>query len=766
MLRFDPAWSAVFDIAVGAAIVWLAMELRKLRAFRRLNMLAAAAVGIAIGLPVAFIGKLVSLVASLIAVPALVALSYADTEYPLSRRDRVFLASARISVFIVIIFCLLRPRLEFAHTEYHKPCAYVVADVSGSMESQDAPPDKSRFEAVRAVLRENSDNMSMVIREFDYRFGIFAEEFERSEDLANATRGSRTNIAEALSGVARDLAGAQAAGIILLTDGRHNAPGDPAAVAARLGVPIFSICIGGQAGASDVGDSAIERVDYPERIFVKNLAAVNVRATYNGPPVRAFADVTLTADGERVAFERIAVPEPGKSAAVELRYTPQEEGIKKMKVTLSPAENDANLKNNEKEFLMRVTKSALKVLFIEGEVRWEYKFLKRALIGSENIQLICLNAFLAQDVASLLPRTKDEWESYHLMIIGDLPADRLTPAATERLRQYVADGGAILMLGGFSTLGPGGYGDSELAKALPVDVARTDAQSLDAVRLEPTPDGLEHDVLKSGTQNETRTMWESLPPVSGYTRVSGVKPAARVLVQTPQGEPVLVVQDYERGRTAVFAADTTWRWIFNEGRFADYHRTFWRQLVNWLTKSGYDGSGVIWVETDRLRYLMGDRPLLKVNASGRTLGDAEVAVAINGPDFNLRMPLGNGEGQYVMSLPQPVTRAGEYEVIATVAAVPEPLESRTTFVVHDIDIEREEADADRETLRSIASVSGGKFFERRDAAQAFRELLERRAGTTTRKVSYKRLWDNVYVYAALCGLLCVEWITRKRRGLA
>jgi len=765
MLTFDPAWSVVFDLAVGVAIVWLALELRKLRPFRRLNIFFAAAVGVAIAAPVVYFGNIISLAASFLAVPALAALAYADTEQPLSFRGRIFLTATRIAVFIVIIICLLRPRLEYEHEQFHKACAYVVADVSGSMDSQDSPPESSRVQTARAILHENDRVLAEISRKFDYRFGIFDEKFERAADAPDSTRGSSTNIADTLSGVARDLAGAKAAGVILLTDGRHNTPGDCVAAAARLGVPVHAICIGGQAGASTAADSAIERLDYSERVFVRNLATFNVRIAYNGPPVRAFADVTLTADGERVAFERVALPEPGKSTAVELRYTPQEIGINNMKLTLSPAENDVNLKNNEREFLMRVTKSALKVLFIEGEVRWEYKFLKRALSGSENIQLICLNAFLANDVGSLLPRTKEEWDSLHLVIIGDLPANRLTPAALERLREFVADGGSILMLGGFNTLGPGGYGNTALAKALPVDVDRNDAQSLDALRLEPTRDGVEHDVLRAGTTDETRKMWDILPPVSGYTRVASVKPLARVLVQAPRGEPVLVVQDYERGRAAVFAADTTWRWIFNEGKFADYHRTFWRQLVNWLTKSRYEGGGGIWVETDRLRYLAGDRPTLKVNATG-ALGDAGISVNITGPELNLRIPLGNGAGRYEMRLPQPITRAGEYEVAAFANAEPETFDSTARFVVQDYDIERDAGPPDRELLKSIASATGGKFYERKDAAQAFAELLQQESGTTVRKASHRRLCDNAYVYAALCGLLCVEWITRKRRGLA
>jgi len=66
----------------------------------------------------------------------------------------------------------------------------------------------------------------------------------------------------------------------------------------------------------------------------------------------------------------------------------------------------------------------------------------------------------------------------------------------------------------------------------------------------------------------------------------------------------------------------------------------------------------------------------------------------------------------------------------------------------------------------IAKATGGEVFGRADAGKAFDAVLSRHEGARLVRPTYRRLWDNVFMYLALCGLLCAEWIARKRQGLA
>jgi hypothetical protein len=776
MLTFAPSWSIVFDLGVAAALVWLASALhRRRRAFRSFGRGLVLGGAVVLAAPMVYFGQAASLLASLVIVPWLAWEAYTDTEQPLPTNARRLLTGARIAVFVLVIICLLRPRLVFTVEQVLRSPAVVLCDVSTSMEGKDCPPAGTRYAALKAILEENRRLIDKIKEACDYRLATFGGEFQTAEEVPAAPTGTRTDLVAAFGGVMRDLRGAGAVGVVVITDGRHNGPGDPVAAARRLGVPVYPVCLGEERNSEAFADSSIQDVDCPERVFVKNAADVRIRVAYQGAATDQLIDVKLTADGKPVGSKRIAMPKSGRTEDIELRYTPDSEGIKRLLVSVTPAANDANTRNNTRELFVRSSKSALRALFIEGEVRWEYKFLRRAIAGAPNIKLMAVSAFLLDPKASdrLLP-PDDRWDELSLIILGDIPASRFTPAQLARIRQFVVDGGSLLMLGGFNTLGPGGYAGTPVAKILPVDVRKADAQTLDAVQLAPTRDGLDHTILSFGPRDETRQTWKTLPPISGYTKISDTKPGAKVLVKSPKGDPILVIQEVERGRTAVFAADTTWRWIFNKGKYARYHKAFWRQLTQWLTKSGYGGAGGgLWVETDRLRYLTGDTPVLTVRAGGKQVAGCEIAAAIEGPGMKLRMPIGKGAGQYVLGLPKPAKQPGSYAVTATATPPPnapaavKPLTANTKFVVQELDIENANPGADPETLRAIAAAhEDGRFFSREEADKAFARLLERREVSTLSKTTRKELWDNLFVYIGLAGLLCVEWVVRKRKGLA
>ena len=63
------------------------------------------------------------------------------------------------------------------------------------------------------------------------------------------------------------------------------------------------------------------------------------------------------------------------------------------------------------------------------------------------------------------------------------------------------------------------------------------------------------------------------------------KPGATVLAEMKTGSrtmPLLVTQNYGRGRTAVMATSGTWRWQMSEALGDPAHDLFWQQLLRWL----------------------------------------------------------------------------------------------------------------------------------------------------------------------------------------
>lgn len=68
------------------------------------------------------------------------------------------------------------------------------------------------------------------------------------------------------------------------------------------------------------------------------------------------------------------------------------------------------------------------------------------------------------------PRTSPDLEAFDLVMADDYPASQWPPAERERLLESVREEGlGLVMAGGMAAFGPGGYGDTELAAALPVE---------------------------------------------------------------------------------------------------------------------------------------------------------------------------------------------------------------------------------------------------------------------------------------------------------
>ncbi len=79
--------------------------------------------------------------------------------------------------------------------------------------------------------------------------------------------------------------------------------------------------------------------------------------------------------------------------------------------------------------------------------------------------------------------------------------------------------------------------------------------------------------------------WKKLPYLMDYQDPGTPKPGAVVLAEMNAGGrkmPMLITENYGRGRTAVLATSGTWRWQMASRSAIRRHDAFWRQLLRWL----------------------------------------------------------------------------------------------------------------------------------------------------------------------------------------
>ena len=175
------------------------------------------------------------------------------------------------------------------------------------------------------------------------------------------------------------------------------------------------------------------------------------------------------------------------------------------------------------------------------------------------------------------------------LIIGSVEARYFTPQQQELIREFAnRRGGGVLFLGGRATLSDGGYAHSPLAELLPVRIPETkDTFHRDPATAELTAQGRDSVICRleeDPARNAER--WKKMPLLADYQEVGEAKPGAVTLLEMSAGGrrhlPLLVTQNYGRGRTAVFATGGSWRWQMMQPLADMTHEMFWQQMLRWL----------------------------------------------------------------------------------------------------------------------------------------------------------------------------------------
>jgi len=339
------------------------------------------------------------------------------------------------------------------------------------------------------------------------------------------------------------------------------------------------------------------------------------------------------------------------------------------------------------------------------------------------------------------------------------------------------------MLGGYHSLGPGGYDGTPLGDVLPVFLGgREIGQITDPFLPQLTPDGAHHPIFANigdfFPTEQAPARIEGLPSLDGCTRVQGRRPGATVLAQVidpTDAMPVLAVQPVDRGRTAVFCGDTTRQWqqgpqaLDQESPFL----RFWGQMVRWLAgRGGAGGDGAVNVEagivatTDRTYYAPGESMRISAvvrDAQGAGASDAAVVANIRDPAglliHVLLDPMPGPDGNYAAQF-EPAT-AGQFEISPAARAGTMELTGEPIVVeVGRPAMEFERLDLDDELLARIAADTGGRYYH---IATADR-LIEQFDRTQRERREYLevRLYHPPMFWLLFVCILTTEWVLRRR----
>ena len=729
----------------------------------------------------------------------------------LGRRGRFLLGAARTAALALVLLCLLRPQLVLSLVVPQENVVAVLLDDSRSMRIPDGEEGRSRSETVLAAFPDDPDAgpveaaLGPLLREtFVTRLFRFSDTTER---VASASEldfaGARTDVLGGLRRVADELASLPVAGIVLMSDGADTLIGggeeelDETLLDLRSrGIRVYPVVIG---SSSFEADLELDPPDLPSKVLRGSLLEIRL-------PLRAVGLAGRTArvealDGGRIiATESVRFSADSVETAVTLLAPVEEAGVRRLRFRVAPFPGEILTRNNEQSVLIEVDDEPLRLLYFEGQPRWELKFVRRAVAGDPELHVSCLirtaeGKFYRVDVASAdelaggFPDTREELFGYDGVILGSVEASFFSQDQLNMLRDFVSQrGGGLLTLGGTTAYGEGGYRDTPLAEILPLtlpDITPPSGEPTGGpppsafrdLRVLPTRAGALHPVVRLNADPlANEALYQSLPPLSSVNRLEGPKPGAAVLLEGlgpgEEPEPVLLIQRFGRGRAASLTVQDLWVWQMDATVPVEdqTHELLSRRLLRWLAA---DSPGRLEVSASPNRSLVGERVTLRARVEDErflAVNDALVEAEVTGPDGVISaVPLrwtGQGDGEYSGVYVTEGAGAHHVEVRATGAGSEPDSEaprSRTLFEAGTVEDEFFDAEADPDLLARIADATGGRLFEAGAADELVTDLSLAESGTTV--VERRELWNVPAAFLLLFGLLAADWGVRHARGL-
>ncbi len=733
---------------------------------------------------------------ALVAVAAVIVIfmTLVRTERPLSWPRRGLIGALQCVAVFALLFALWRPVLEVEATRPGENAVAWVLDGSRSMDIADID-GRSRRDAALA-LANNDDLVDQDLFEVAY-FSVTEGLQRAGTDGLALVEGSA--IASALSSVLDSVDEQALAAVVLVSDGSENQGGVDATWWQSLGaagVPVHVIGVGSTSHGNDV---ELADVQLAARAAVNATVVARIRLRH--APGSGNVRVTVSSGDELLLAEDVTTDPTADETLHEARFTLARSGVQVLDFRVADDGSDPNVVNNVQSRVIRIEDQRKRALYVEGEPRWEFKFLRRALDGDPAVEIVSLlrtspNKFYRQGVANAdelasgFPSRREDLFAYDAVIIGSLEAAQLTSTQQAALRDFVSvRGGALLMLGGREGLADGGWARSSVAAALPVTLdARLDAStySRERVSVLPTRQGLRSDwltlqstspLVSADLQGEdgpsdlveldAMAVWRELPALADFQRLGQVKPGALVLLESTDGQPVYVTQRYGLGTSQVLGTGGTWRWQMRLPSEDQRHEQFWRNVVSRLAESSLPRVEVK-AEADVLRdreastvsLVARDEAYLPVQADRLRV----VLVDPDGVETGVT-PVADASRPGYYSVGVPATPAGVWSLRASVqqsgdSAVGSASDAEAFWIAETGVAEDFNTRQQKGFLERIADISGGQYFTP-DSVASLPDALTSSSAALTR-LDRIPLWYMPALFLLVLMAKLMEWVMRLR----
>jgi uncharacterized membrane protein len=747
---------------------------------------------------------------------------------------RLACAVLKLLGIAALLACLLEPMWSREKAKPGANVLAVVADNSRSLALQEPGAKLSRGAEMRENLAGERNAWRQSLSEnFEVRNYLADSRLRPTDAFADLNFDGRTSaLGESLRQVVARHHGQPLAGIVLMTDGNASDLADAGAIEGLP--PVYPVVF----GSDKIG---------------RDLAITNTAVTltsFDDAPVDVQADVGVSdfgneeiagrlfligsgpavPDAKPAAEEFLKVPRDATKVVFHFRLKPEKPGVASYRLTVGAKRAGApevTMANNEAVVTVDRGSGPYRVLYVSGRPNWEYKFLRRALDGEEQTQLVALiriakrepkfefrgragessnplfRGFGNQSKEEIerydqpvlvrlgtedenelrggFPKTAEELFRYRAIIMDDVEAEFFTPAQMSLLQRFVSErGGGFLMLGGAESFGDGNFAQTAVGEMLPVYLNKRTTEEAGELRLSLTREGwLQPWARLRTTEDDERKRLAELPASGVLNHVGTAKPAAMVIATVSDGKreyPALVTQRFGRGRTAAMLIGDLWHTgLGDEVRQKDLGRA-WRQMVRWLVA---DVPAAVEVHAEPQADAQAVRLEVRArDAKFEPIENARVTVKIQragarsrdgapGPDAELTIPAEpspKDAGVYIATYTP--RESGGYRVEATVlneSGANAGMAQTGWSTNLDADEFRVLA-PNRVLMEALARKTGGEVIAA-DRLEKFARDMPKRKAPITETVT-EPLWHTPWMFLFSLACFLGEWGLRRRSGLA
>ena len=473
----------------------------------------------------------------LLLIAAVVWIYYTAAVYA-SGRSRMLSAGLRILALLLLCLPLFEPMLMYPDVAPNENFLAVLVDNSDSMSIPDGSIGRTRSDDAVSVLLDHERGILPELEDnFNIRYYTFTSEASRVDSIGGLVpNGRETNLTVALQRVISDFRGLPLTGIVLMTDGGDNSEDDVRSTAEELRgmeIPLHIVGLGNESMGEEVEILSVTT----NSVLSEGMGAeieVRAKSWLDGP--RPFA-LSMYKDDRLVMSRQMTLRGNGIVDTAPFYYWPEEHDVAQYTLKLASAPDEVNIENNTTDLLIDSLADSVRILYLEGFLRTDFKFIKRALEDDQVLEFASTTRtgtgkyyrqgiYEVDELTGGFPDTDEELYGYKAIILGDIEANYFSMNQLDMLERFVSRrGGGFLMLGGRHSFAEGEFWNTPVADLLPVMLDPRRRLVLPPVfsqpglqeeeqgfKFVPTREGLENPILKlTDDMSANRLLWDEVP---------------------------------------------------------------------------------------------------------------------------------------------------------------------------------------------------------------------------------------------------------------